>query len=91
MKIDKTSKLFYSTNKVAITRIPLYKNEIIYSDLNSKINFKLTGLKKKINTYNCQEAKFNLNGRKYTIWFTPDLGINFGPYKINNLRITLVS
>lgn len=87
---DAISTIFYSGSKKTITRIPLYKNEIIYSDLNSKIKYKLTGKKKKIYNYNCQEAKLNLNGRKYNIWFTPDVETNFGPFKINNLPGLLI-
>lgn len=34
---DKISKIFYSTSKNTITRIPLYNSEIVYSDLNNKI------------------------------------------------------
>ena len=82
---DKISKIFYSTSEKAIVRLPLYKSEIIYFDLNNKISYKLTGKQKKILKYNCQEAKFILNGRKYTVWFTPELEINFGPLKINGL------
>lgn len=82
---DKTSKLIYSTERKAITRIPLYKKEIIYSTDNSSMNYELTGNNKKIDIYNCQEAKLSLNGRKYIIWFTPEVPVNFGPYKINGL------
>jgi GLPGLI family protein len=82
---DKISKIFYSTQKESVTRIPLYKSEFLYSDLNSKIKYKLTGKNKEIKKYQCQEAKFELNGRKYTVWFTSDVAINFGPYKINGL------
>ena len=82
---DKISKIFYSTSDKAIVRLPLYKSEIIYSDFNSKLKYKLTGKQKKILKYQCQEAKFDLNGRKYTVWFTSEVEINFGPLKINGL------
>lgn len=82
---DKISKIFYSTTEKVIVRLPLYKNEFIYSDLNSKLKYKLTGKEKKILKFQCQEAKFNLNGRKYTVWFTSEVEINFGPFKINGL------
>lgn len=82
---DKISKIFYSTKKDAKTRIPLYKDEVIYNQQISDLKYEFTGKSKKIGKYNCQEAKLNLNGRKYTIWFTPDIGTNFGPYKINGL------
>ena len=82
---DALSKIFYSANKKTITRIPLYKSEVVYTDDDTKIKYKLTGNNKLINKYNCQEAKLTLNGRKYTIWFTTDFETSFGPYKINGL------
>ncbi|WP_374174775.1 GLPGLI family protein [Flavobacterium tructae] len=82
---DKISKLLFSTEKNTITRIPLYNDEIIYKTENNEIKYDLTGNTKKIDNYNCQEARLSLNGRKYTIWFTTDIPISFGPYKINGL------
>lgn len=82
---DKLSTFFYSNKKTAITRIPLYETEIIYTDDDPETKWKFTGNRKKINKYNCQEAKLELNGRKYTLWFTPEIEINYGPYKINGL------
>lgn len=82
---DALSKIFYTVNKKTITRIPLYKSEVIYTDDDNKVKYKLTGKNKVISKYNCQEAKLTLNGRKYSIWFTTDFETNFGPYKINGL------
>ncbi len=53
---DGISKVFYSTTKNAITRVPLYKSEIIYSDLNNKIKYKLTGKQKKISNCVCRKS-----------------------------------
>jgi GLPGLI family protein len=82
---DPTSKIIFSDQKKSITRIPLYKNEIIYSDTNSKIKYELTGNKRKFNKHDSQEARILLNGRKYTIWFVPEIEIYFGPLKINGI------
>ncbi|MCI9846697.1 GLPGLI family protein [Flavobacterium pectinovorum] len=82
---DKISRLFYSTEKNTITRIPLYNSEIIYSFDSDNLKYELTGKTKKIESYNCQEARLSLNDRKYTIWFMPEIQINFGPYKLNGL------
>lgn len=82
---DSISKVIYSTNKKSITRLPLYKKEIIYCTYNSENNFEFTGKTKLFEKYKCQEAKLNLNGRVYSIWFTPEIEINYGPLKINGL------
>lgn len=81
---DSISKVIYSNNEQSIVRIPLYKNEILYYATNS-YKFEFTGKTKTFEKYNCQEAKLLLNGRKYSIWFTPDIEINYGPLKINGL------
>lgn len=82
---DSISKIIFSDNKQSITRIPLYKNEIIYKTLQEKNDFVLTGKTKMFNNYNCQEANLDLNGRKYSIWFTQEIEINYGPLKLNGL------
>ena len=82
---DEISKLFFSNDSISYTRIPLYKNEIIYKQPIIMSKFLFTGKTKKINNFNCQEAKLELNGRSYNIWFTADVEINKGPYKINGL------
>jgi len=35
--------------------------------------------------YNCKMAKANLSGRKYTLWYSPEISINDGPYKFSGL------
>jgi GLPGLI family protein len=36
----------------------------------------------KIATYDCIMAKGNVCGRKYTVWFTPEIAVNCGPWKL---------
>jgi hypothetical protein len=43
---DALSKIFYSKGKTTITRIPLYKSEVIYLDNDNKTKYKLTGKNK---------------------------------------------
>jgi GLPGLI family protein len=40
---------------------------------------------KKINIYNCQMAKGKFRGRDYIVWFTFDIPISLGPWKLNGL------
>jgi len=40
---------------------------------------------KKINIYNCQRAKGQFRGRNYIVWFTSDIPISLGPWKLNGL------
>jgi len=38
-----------------------------------------------IDNYTCNKANCNFRGRKYTVWFTPDIQTSFGPLKLNGL------
>lgn len=40
---------------------------------------------KKINIYNCQKAIGDFRGREYIVWFTSDIPISLGPWKLNGL------
>jgi GLPGLI family protein len=40
---------------------------------------------KKINIYNCQKAIGNFRGREYIVWFTFEIPISLGPWKLNGL------
>ena len=51
----------------------------------SKMNWKIEDEVKKIGIYNCQKATLEIGGRKWTAWFTPDVPLNFGPYKFQGL------
>lgn len=40
---------------------------------------------KKINNYLCQSATIRYGGRKYVAWFTTDIPLGFGPWKLQGL------
>lgn len=40
---------------------------------------------KKIAGYTCQKATCNFRGRKYMAWFTTDIPLSFGPWKLHGL------
>ncbi|AQX09162.1 GLPGLI family protein [Elizabethkingia ursingii] len=57
----------------------------------SKMNWKIGDEVKKIGVYNCQKATLEIGGRNWTAWFTPDIPLNFGPYKFQGLPGLIVS
>ncbi len=51
----------------------------------AKMNWNVTGKSKKIGVYNCREAKTEFRGRSYTVYFTPEIPVNYGPWKFRGL------
>ena len=50
-----------------------------------KINWHLIDEHKKIGKFNCQKATTTFRGRKYEAWFTPEIPIPTGPWKLHGL------
>jgi GLPGLI family protein len=84
---DELSKFFYANNELSYARTIIYDREILYSDkYDDKINWVIQPeIIKKIGNYNCTKAKMTINGRAYTVWFTFDVPVNFGPLKMHRL------
>jgi len=85
---DKLSKFFYANESLSYCRfLHLTGQEIVYSDpYTEKTAWTiLNDQRKKIGTYNCTQAKTTVNGRSYTVWFTFDVPIKFGPLKLHQL------
>jgi GLPGLI family protein len=50
-----------------------------------KFNWKITKQKKKIGKFNCVLGETIFRGRKYFAWYTPDIPVYSGPWKLNGL------
>lgn len=50
-----------------------------------KIDWEITNEKKIINSYNCQKAVGIFRGRTYTAWFTLEIPLPYGPWKLYGL------
>ncbi|TSE10505.1 GLPGLI family protein [Aquimarina algiphila] len=51
----------------------------------ANIKWKLSKERKKIGKYSCQKAIGLFRGREYTVWFTTDIPVSFGPWKLGGL------
>ena len=49
------------------------------------ISWELLNETKNINSFKCQKARGNFRGRTYTVWFTDDIPVSLGPWKLNGL------
>ena len=50
-----------------------------------KISWKFEKETKKIGNYTCHKATAPFRGRDYTVWYTPEIPIPYGPWKLNGL------
>lgn len=65
--------------------IPNNPNLMLYIDLAPPVMWKLLSERKKILNFNCQAALGNFRGRIYKVWFTPEIPLSNGPWKLRGL------
>ncbi len=80
---DKWSRIFYKSEKLNITRVPLYGREMVYNSDKLVQSVKLTDKTKKIAGYTCQEALVSKGGRKYAVWYTTDVALVASPLNLS--------
>lgn len=59
--------------------------ELLVNDSSFNHDWEIIDEFKNIGKYSCQKAKVHFRGREYTAWFTPDIPLSTGPWKLNNL------
>lgn len=94
-KSIKANLPYYNPNLIYTITKNYSKNSVVYHIKDSGVKFKLTEKKpitwkiseetKVINNLKCQKATTDLYGRKWVAWFSPEITIQDGPYKFNNL------
>ncbi len=72
MLLEKKKSLY--TKEIVIVKEPIPRQEWILED-GQKVIGKLT----------CKKAVTVFRGRRYTVWYCPDLPYSFGPWKLNGL------
>jgi GLPGLI family protein len=75
---------YFKTNKeTIITNIE--RQGYLYEEDISTLNWNITNESMVILSYNCQKATTTFLGRQYEAWFTKDIPINNGPWKLGGL------
>lgn len=68
------------------SRIPYFKKEILLlKEKTPSIKWEITDEMKKIGSYTCQKATTKFRGRDYIAWFTNEIPIQSGPWKLQGL------
>lgn len=63
----------------------LYRKQVYVKEATPIINWKIGKETKKIGKFNCKIATANFRGRNYTAWFTPEIPLPYGPWKLQGL------
>lgn len=86
LKLGDSKGFFYHANldsKIFTNRERLPSKPVIVIDTMMIINWKIDSIaEKKIENFNCKKAIGEFRGRAYEVWFTEDIPISFGPWKL---------
>ena len=79
------NQVYYSNNQKKMYSSLFFKNRILVDDGFINIEWKINTETKKIGNFSCIKATTTFRGRNYTAWFTTDIPVPYGPWKLNNL------
>jgi len=78
IKIDHKQKEIFSFEYLGA-------NMVIVKDDYVNLNWHITEEAKKINGYNCLKATASYRGKNWIAWFTPEIALPYGPWKLYGL------
>lgn len=86
MKVSKQGdQVAYNIKKNTMWSNLLYGKQIYVKEITPAINWKIEKEIKKIGNFTCKKATASFRGRNYTAWYTTDIALPFGPWKLNGL------
>lgn len=80
-----TAKLYKNRSKTEISTITMNNNQIFKCAETLMPEWDIQEDTLTVSGYLCQKANTNFRGRDYTVWFTPEIPINDGPWKLYGL------
>jgi len=86
-KADRTGEVFmtnFNTRHVFMREF-VWKKAYLSVDTLIRINWALIDRQKRIGKFVCQQAEAFFRGRKYEAWFTTDVPVSAGPWKLQGL------
>ena len=72
-------------SEVMTLKESFHRDEMIVKDSIPSIRWNILNETKKIGSLNCQKAEGTFRGRTYQVWFTLDIPVNAGPWKLFGL------
>ncbi|MFN4284905.1 MAG: GLPGLI family protein [Lacibacter sp.] len=86
MKLPTTEKIFqkFQEEEISIER-SFSGQQFIYNEAKPNFNWVITDEEKNIGGFNCRMAVGSFRGRQYHAWFTFDIPISAGPWKLMGL------
>ena len=84
---DRTGEVFmtnFNTRHVFMREF-VWKKPYLSIDTLVRINWKLIDRQKRIGKFTCQQAEALFRGRKYEVWFTTEVPVSAGPWKLQGL------
>lgn len=63
----------------------LYRRQIYVKETTPQLNWKIENDTKKIGKFLCRKATTSFRGRNYTAWFTTEIPLPYGPWKLQGL------
>jgi GLPGLI family protein len=81
---DTIGKIVYKNiaEKKTVSRQFIKNRGLIVNDTLTFIDWELSEITREIGGYKCQKATAKFKGREYEVWFTPDIPISTGPWKL---------
>lgn len=80
------NQVYFSRDKgFMLSTLHLDKNVYYIKDSVIKINWEISNETKKIGKFNCIKATANFRGRYYSAWFTLEIPVPYGPWKLDGL------
>lgn len=80
----------FPNGKKLVRKEPLLFNNYLITDALPAIDWKISGDTATFGGLHCQKATAHFKGRDYTAWFSPDLPLHIGPWKLNGLPGVIV-
>jgi len=80
----------FPNGKKIVKKESLLFNNYLITDALPAIDWKISGDTATFGGLHCQKATAHFKGRDYTAWFSPDLPLHIGPWKLNGLPGVIV-